>query len=310
MKDSKHIEQYVINLLNGDGNIIEEDKYIIASNKIYEHIKTLNLDGYEKPCKPRVKTTPEYSSKTEPKTDILFYSSNEKYKCSLKLDDGAYMVSCNSQEDFIKQIIEIHNGREILGPDMIEMIEKSSSYINKVPNFNNFDPYYKKEGRTVDDFVMEKFYPRSKKYIGHEKSLEFAKFIISCYKNDILAKEYTEYLHEAESFIQNTMRKLFTEYPDYAKKIIFEFITGKIKFKDVKNENCSCDYLVSTDGMFILDNYNCLYVNHMYNKFMKSPHIGRLQNVPRKNVTKKRLLNGDMISVANDFSVADLTFKL
>lgn len=301
MNKSKHIEQYVINLLNNTKNVIEEDKYIIAANKIYENIETLNLKEYENPRKPRVKSTPEYSSKTEPKTDILFYSSNKKYKFSIKLDDGAYMVSCNSQYDFIKQFIEIHNGKELLKSDMIEMLEKASSYITKVPNFNSFDSYYKKDGRTVDDFVMEKFYPKSKKHVGHDKSLEFAKLIISCYKNESLAKEYVDYLHEAESFMQKTMRKLFTEYPEYSKRIIFEFITGKIKFSDDKNENCSCDYLVSTDGIFVMDNYDCLYVNHMYEKFMKSP---------RKNITKKKLLSDDMMDIANDFSVADLTFKL
>ena len=39
MKDSKHIEQYVINLLKGVENVMEDDKYIIAANKIYENIK-------------------------------------------------------------------------------------------------------------------------------------------------------------------------------------------------------------------------------------------------------------------------------
>jgi hypothetical protein len=43
---------------------------------------------------------------------------------------------------------------------------------------------------------------------------------------------------------------------------------------------------------------------------MNSLKIGRLQNVPRKNIRKKYFTIGDKDLIAKSFSVADLTFKL
>jgi len=38
---------------------------------------------------------------------------------------------------------------------------------------------------------------------------------------------------------------------------------GNIKFG---GNSCSCNYLISNDGLFELTNYNCDYVNHVYNE--------------------------------------------
>ena len=308
MKDSKDIEYYVIQLLSGVAETdLIIDEYTISAIKIYRQIKDLINCDYSTPYKPKIKVKPVYSKKSgEPKTDIVLPCSNFTFKFTIKKDDGAYIVSCNSPEDFITQFIDIHNGRDILDKDMIEMLEKCASYIRKVSNFYSYDKTYKKDNN-IEGFVRDKFKPRALKYANLEKVEIYSNYIIECYNNPNKQSEYILYLHEAESYLQNVIRILFEKYPDYSKKIIFELLTGNIKFN---NSLCSANYLVSNDGIFILDNYNCEYVNIIFNKFINSPKIARLQNVPRKYVTKRTLLTNNLELIANDFSVADLTFKI
>ena len=308
MKDSKNIETHVIKLLNGvnESQIIDDDKYKNAAISIYNHIKTIldsNIISIEH--KPRVKSKPVYSNSNEPKTDIII-NTDKNYNLSLKLDDGAYLVSCNSPVDFIKQFIEIHDGSQYLNPDIIDRLQKSALYIKKVPNFYSYDVTYKKD-KKLDEFLMDKFYPKANKSIGESKANKYVNYIKDCYNDKVKQLEYINYLHESESYIQETMKKLFIEYPDYSKKIIFECMTGCIKFR---NSNCSCNWIVTIDGIWKLNNHNCEYVNYMYNKFINSPKIGRLQNVPRKKILNKNLKSNNLEIIANDFSIADLTFKL
>ena len=84
-------------------------------------------------------------------------------------------------------------------------------------------------------------------------------------------------------------------------------MTGRQKFY---GDECSSEYLVSNEGLFLLDNHNCDYVNRHYNTLINRKNIGRLQNVPRKTVTEKTLLSGNIEKIANEFSRADFTFKL
>jgi hypothetical protein len=67
---------------------------------------------------------------------------------------------------------------------------------------------------------------------------------------------------------------------------------------------------VDNEGIYKIDSADCEYINKVYNKFLNYPKIGRLQNVPRKNIPVKVLRSGDMKLIANNFSVADLTFKI
>ena len=184
--------------------------------------------------------------------------------------------------------------------------KKCASFINKVPNFYSYDKTYKKDNK-LSEFVMEKFYKKANKYCSDEDAMLYSNHIISCYNDPILASTYETYLHEAEPFIQDTLRLLFEKYPDYSKRILFEFMSGNIKFY---NDECSSSYLVSNDGLFELDNHNCEYVNHMYDKFVNSVKFGRLQNVPRKTITKKNILSKDIQLIADNFSIADFTFKI
>lgn len=315
MKDSKSIEEYVKLLINNKP-IDGDDKYIDASNKIYSHIngvlintnknENLNNTNYEV-YKPKVFGN-ILNNKSEPKTDLVIKDNNtgEKISLSIKMDEGAYVVSCNSRVDFQKQLIDIHNGFLILSDYMIKRLYGSSSYIRKVPNFNSYDKGYQKNNK-LDEFIEDKFIKKATRFVSREKAVEYGNFIKNCYNDDKLKQKYVKYLHESESYIQDTMMLLLTEYPEYSKKVIFEFVSGRKKFQ---GNECSCDYLVSSSGLYKLDSYECEYINILYNKFINNKKIGRLQNVPRKNIKKGTLLSEDLVTISEEFSVADLTFKI
>ena len=303
MKESKKIEQYIIDLMKGK-SVIDSDTYTNTAIVIFKHLVNSGISNFENPNKPKVKVTPTYSNKCEPKTDIHFFYNGEEYKLSIKKNLTAYIVSCNSQEDFIKVFIDLFNGYDILDSEMISLLKQASSKIGKIPNFYSFDRSYKGD---VDSFVKDKFLPKACKYIGKEKASIYSDYIIECYNNQDYKDRYITHLNSAESFLQSVIQKLFSEYPDYSKKIIFELITGNIKFS---NSICSSNYVTDDSGLYKLDNYNCDYVNITYNKYINNNKIIRLQNVPRKTINKSTILSGDLKMISEQFSVADLTFKI
>jgi len=309
IKESKIIESYLIDLLLGTPKEdMPSDKYALAAIDMYKRIlERFDLKEFINPRKPKVRNKPAYSNKTEPKTDVIFDNEKRNYKFSLKLDDTAYIVSCNSRDDFIKFMIDIHNGRNILDENTLLSLEKCADYIQKVPNFSSYDVSYMKDNR-IEDFVRDKFYPKAIKSVNESKAKEYSDYIINCYKDKDKKSKYVSYLHEAESYIRNTITKLLIDYPEYSKKIIFEFLTGKIKFN--KDHECVPDYLISNEGFFELSDHNCEYVNRMYNKYLSDKKYIRLQNVPRKNITGKILKSGDFDKIAETFSSADFTFKI
>lgn len=303
MKESKKIEQYLIGLMRGQ-SIVNMDTYTNTAEVIFNHLLNNGISNFENPNKPKVKVTPTYSNKCEPKTDIHFFSNGKEYKLSIKKDSTAYIVSCNSQEDFIKVFIDIFNGYDVLDSEMISLLKQASFKIGKIPNFYSFDRSYKGD---VVSFVKDKFLPKASKYVGKEKADSYSNYIINCYNNQDYKDRYINHLNSAESFLQSVIQKLFLEYPDYSKKIIFELITGNIKFS---NSICSSNYVTDESGLYSLDDYNCEYVNITYNKYLNNNKVIRLQNVPRKTINKGTLLSGDLTMISDQFSVADLTFKI
>lgn len=305
MKDSKNIENYVMQKMNGEF-VPDTDVYTATAETMIDILKSIGIVEFEKIHKPKTAgKKPTYGSKGgEPKTDIFFISNKKEYRLSIKKDSSAYIVSCNSPEDFIKMFIDIFDGKKELDEEMLTLLYEASTKIGKIANFYSFDKSYKGD---VTSFVNEKFLPKASKYINKETATKCSSYIIDCYNNPDMKNEYIKTLHESESFLQETIKKLFIKYPDYSKKIIFELITGKIKFND---GDCTCDCLIDNGGFYLLNDYNCDYVKITYDKFINSSKIARLQNVPRKKITKKRLLGGDLYLIAKDFSIADLTFKI
>jgi hypothetical protein len=305
MKDSKNIENHLISLMNGNF-ITDKDVYVDAAKSMIDIFKSIGINTFEKTHKPKTngkKLT--YGRKgSEPKTDIFFINNKQEYRLSIKKNSSAYIVSCNSPEDFIEMFINIFDGKNELDEEMLSLLYQASTKIGKISNFYSFDRSYKGD---VESFVKDKFLPRASKYLSNENCEIYSKYIIDCYNNLDMKNEYIKTLHESESFLQNTIKTLFVRYPEYSKKIIFEFITGKIKFK---NGDCTCDCLIDDKGFYVIDDYKCEYVNITYDKFINGNKISLLQNVPRKKITKKGLLSGNLDLIARDFSVADLTFKL
>ncbi len=305
MKDSKNIESYVMRMMNGEF-VPDTDVYTAAAQKMIGILKSIGIAEFEKTRKPKTAgKKPAYGGKgCEPKTDIFFVSGKKEWRLSIKKDSSAYIVSCNSPEDFIKMFIEIFDGKNELDEEMLAMLYEASAKIGKIANFHSFDKNYKGDATA---FVNDKFLPKASKYINKEAAQKCADWIVDCYSNPDMKNEYIKTLRESESFLQAAIKRLFIKYPEYSKKIIFELITGKIKFND---GDCACDCLIDNGGFYALDDWKCEYVRMTYEKFIGGNKIGRLQNVPRKKITKKRLLGGDLSAIAADFSIADLTFKI
>jgi hypothetical protein len=306
---SKDIEEYLIFLMHG-GKLSGRDKYEIAAQKIFLNLLGNGIDDFHGVHKPKTKGKNRGS---EPKTDVCFECRGKKYRLSVKMDKDAYIVSSNSELEFIKIFLDTFDGGSVLDADTIEAIRKTAGMISKVANFNSFDSNY---GDDLDSFINDKFVNNKslskwtaagKPFATQEKVLEYAEHIKGCYLDDAKKQQYVETLRTRESFLQNTIRDLFEKYPDYAKKIIFELLTGDKKFG---NDDCASDCIADMDGFYLLDSPDCEYVKMKYESFMASPKIGRIQNVPRKSITQKVLKIGDKDLIAESFSIADLTFKL
>ena len=145
MRLSKNIELYFVELMSGN-DIPDDGTYSATAYKIFaDAMELIGHREYKILYKPKVKFKPVYGGRTEPKTDVVISCGDEIYKFSIKMDDEGYLVSCNSQSDFISQFIDIHDGRNILDGDMIEALEKSASYIRKIRNYYSYDKDYKKK---------------------------------------------------------------------------------------------------------------------------------------------------------------------
>lgn len=299
MHKSKNIEEYLIKLMSGE-SIIDVDKYTSDSILMFNILTKSGITTFNNPSKPKVKDKPLYSNKGEPKTDIKFSSNGTEYKISVKQDDRAYISSCNSSGDFITIFINLHDGYNILSDNMIGSLKKVSTMIRKIPNFYSFDSTYKSD---VNSFIYNKFSPKATKLVGEKKAIEYSNYLINCYNDKDKQNEYITELNNSELFVQNTMKTLFNEYPDYSKKILKELISGSLKFK---NSDASCDYVLDREDLYTVDQY----VDIIYNKYNKSSKVARLQNIPRKKIKKSTLLSGDKKIISEEFSIADLTFKI
>lgn len=304
MKDSKDIEKHLIDLMLGHS--IPQDEYADVAKQIHRLLIEKGIDTFTNPHKPLGKGKNTYSTSTEPKTDVVFTHQEKRYRCSIKKDESAYLVSCNSSADFITQFVTIHDGMNRLDQDMIDDLYKAADYIKKVPNYNSYHKGYQKEDR-LEDFIADKFIPKAQKLVGAEQAQMMAEHISSRYSDPVQQSAYLDYLHDAESFIQATLKKLLTSYPQYSKEVIFELVTGEIKFP---NSDCSCTHLLSNEGVFELTGPSCEYVDRVYSKFIQANKIGRLQNVPRKTISKKVMNTKDLDTIADNFAIADLTFKI
>ena len=323
MKQAKNIEPQVANLLIKEYNLTKEKYQVdtelssldsfskkIADN-IITHLSNEGLLVIDVSIKPKVEGETTYGSRVEPKTDlVLILSSGESKTFSLKKDtETSYIHSSNNVEDSF----EIFLGG---GLDS-EITEKLKGRIKEVfPRVllkeSNFDAYDRKKG-SLENFID--YYNNPEKtisWVGEERHQEIRKAIIRRYQEVSTSglRPYRALLHSRESEVQSLFEDIFRneENEDYAKKILFELLTGTRKFG--KSSLACAGFIANSEGVFKIDSPSCEYVTILLNHFRSSEKIGRLQNVPRNGNSRKDFMLEDIESIVNRFPTADLTIKI
>ena len=159
------------------------------------------------------------------------------------------------------------------------------------------------------DYKLGKNWQKYINWVGLEKFQEIIKGIKEEYRKLQESGEtpYKDFLNESEPAIQSMLAKLM-QNTEYAKHLIFEMLSGNEKFGE--DSYASANYVISSDGVWCLDNYDCELVNHKLKKYLKSKSVGRLQNVPRHNLSKKIMVNESLETIIQSFPTADMSMKL
>lgn len=323
MKQAKNIEPQVANLLIKEYNLTKEKYQVdtelssldsfskkIADN-IITHLSNEGLPVIDVSIKPKVEGETTYGSRVEPKTDlVLVFSSGESKTFSLKKDtETSYIHSSNNVEDSFEIFLGGGLDSEITAKLKGRIKEVFPRVLSKE---SNFDAYDRKKG-SLENFID--YYNKPEKiisWVGEEKYQESRKAIIRMYQEVSTSglRPYRTLLHSRESEVQSLFEDIFRneENEDYAKKILFELLTGTRKFG--KDSLACAGYIANSDGVFKIDFPSCEYVTILLNHFRSSEKIGRLQNVPRNGNSRKDFMLEDVSEIARRFPTADLTIKI
>jgi len=122
-------------------------------------------------------------------------------------------------------------------------------------------------------------------------------------------KQYLEYLHEAETCIQELFKDIMINYPILAKKLIYEFATGYFRFP---NGSGRANIIVGADDLVELPDGEEFFDNDYTEKkrIEFSKRGGRLQNVPRKGIPKRVIKTGDYDLMIQEFTKLQMSFKI
>ena len=323
MKQAKNIEPQVANLLIKEYNLTKEKYQVdpdsssldsfskkIADN-IITHLSNKGLSVIDVSIKPKVEGETSYGSRVEPKTDlVLVFSSGEKKTFSLKKDTKkSYIHSSNNIEDSLEIFLGGGLDSEITGKLKDRIKEVFPRVLSKE---SNFDAYDRKKG-SLENFID--YYNKPEKiisWIGEDRHQEIKKAIIRRYQEVSTSglRPYRALLHSKESELRSLFEDIFRneENEDYAKKVLFELLTGTRKFG--KDSLACAGYIANSEGVFKIDSPRCEYVSILLNHFRSSKKIGRLQNVPRKGNSMEDFMLEDIESTVNRFPTADLTIKI
>lgn len=323
MKQAKNIEPQVANLLIKQYGLTKEkyqadtepsplDSFSkkIADN-IIAHLSNEGLSVIDVNIKPKVEGETTYGSRVEPKTDlVLILSSGESKTFSLKKDtEASYIHSSNNVEDSFEIFLGGGLDSEITAKLKGRIKEVFPRVLLKESNFDGYD---RKKG-SLENFID--YYNKPEKtiyWVGEERHQEIRKAIIRRYQEVSTSglRPYRALLHSRESEVQSLFEDIFRneENEDYAKKILFELLTGTRKFG--KGSLACAGYIANSEGVFKIDSPNCGYVTILLNHFRSSEKIGRLQNVPRNGNNRKDFMLEDIESIVNRFPTADLTIKI
>ena len=306
--EAKKLESITTNLLIGLEVNTSHELYDMSLNVYKNIISVLDSEIKEVIEKPKVKNKTKYAGKGEPKSDLVVITVNGTvYKFSLKTEEGrAYIHTSNSYEDTMIMFTKLYFGN-LLSKSEIELIDKTTSkYLRKVSRFDGWDT---RKG-TYSEYVDYKLRDiRYIKFVGLERFKEIKDAIKNEYRKFQESGEtpYKDFLHKAEPAIQSMLATLI-QNTEYAKHLIYEMLTGNEKFG--KDSLASADYVISSDGIFKLDNYDCALVNLKLKKYQELDKVGRLQNVPRSGLSKNTMINESIETIVQSFPTADMSMKL
>jgi hypothetical protein len=267
--------------------------------------------------KPKVRNA-SYGKNTETKCDLIILTDINEYLISIKKNEDARIISTNSPTDFVK-IFSFF--KEIIPDDLFLEIEEVSKLIKKIPNYYSYNKLYGNDLHGyINDYIIEGL---PSKYKSLTQSI--ADNLIFKYNSEEEKNKYLDYLHESEKRLRDLFGKIYLEYPEISKRFIHECLTGCHRFNLTENKKGRANLVVDNNSYYFINE------NDYDNKFILSKikyglnNISssfRLQNVPRKTISKK-ILNELLLLEKNttefilkrnefcdNFVKADLTFKL
>jgi hypothetical protein len=308
MHVAKKLEEIVFAILNGTpfentGDVDIAKQIVDNINKVIDGpIKTMTL-------KPKVKTTPTYGKKTEPKTDLLIITDRAEFKFSIKKDKHTYTHTSNSYEDS-KVLFFGFDYSNLLTLTQKETVDTIIS--ENLKKITNFEKWPQSKGN-YDDFVkyqLGKMKSKITTWVGPAKFDEIEFTIIKKYRDTLESgeKPYTTQLHSMESNINRAWEIMIRENREYGRHLLFEMCTGNYKFG--KTSHASANWIVSSEGVWELTDPNCEWVTLKLEQLNSYKTIGRLQNVPRASLTRWTVVNEPLDIIAESFPTADMSMKL
>lgn len=306
MKNGKKVEGLIADRLLGKDFLNEVDFQTVKwVEVICKHILSFITEPIvDVILKPKVSFKPKYGGKNEPKTDIIVVTSIKRYNLSLKKDIHSFIHTSNSIFDSELLFLQSRFS-ENLTPELRSIIEVGLQQIGKVPNFCG----YNQEKGTIEDYV-EYYLAPSRRWVNNQAYQTIKNGIIRCYHKQISddPNQYHKLLNARELVVQNMFKEISQQDPEYHKNLLFEMVTGREKF--ALDSDAIAQWVVSIEGMFVLDSFNCEYIHKIISHQLGQSKIGRLQNVPRVGITKTNFKNLKGNELYRTFPTADLSIKI
>lgn len=310
ISEAKSVESAIARGLMGEKLNNEHKYYSVVESSIINIMSV--LDGPIKKVieKPKVKQKPVYGGKNEPKSDVVVITTTGSiYKFSVKTElDKAYIHTSNSYEDTIKLILESSFSKYLSDDEKQLIMDTCSKFLVKVSRFEDWNTAKGGYSEYVDYYFSKGLESQMIKWVGLERTLQIKNAIKLKYQTTVESGKtpYKDFLHIAEPAIQY-MLGILMENEKFANGFIFEMLTGVEKFGE--DSYASANYVVSSDGVWKLDNPDCDLVKYKLEKY-RNGKVGRLQNVPRVGLSKKIVKEESIDTIVNSFPTADMSMKL
>ena len=280
---------------------ILEEAYLIEQ-RIKEFIKSKD-EEIEKVIKKPKASGAIYGRNNEPKVDLKIISKKgNPYNFSIKkTHDSGYLITIGDSQQFLT--IFDHFKKDI--PEKLyPVIQKAAEYIKIISAVSSQLPWAEHVNKY---FSIDKF-PEKKLSGTNVSREELIKRAIE-FGTEERRKQYLEYLHEAETCIQELFKDIMINYPILAKKLIYEFATGYFRFP---NGSGRANIIVGADDLVELPDGEEFFDNDYTEKkrIEFSKRGGRLQNVPRKGIPKRVIKTGDYDLMIQEFTKLQMSFKI